>query len=362
MVLTIITFLLVLSVLVLVHEGGHFLIAKKAGIKVEEFGFGYPPRLWAKKVGETEYSVNLLPLGGFVRLYGEDDLTTHAQHSFWAQSKRARAGVVVAGVVMNFLLAILVFTLVYSITGLPFESDRVKIVGVVPNSPADRVGLKTGQVIQALNGITVKNTTDFINLTRKNLGQPIMLRIDGQEVEITPRQETPPGEGPLGVVISQTEMKHYPFYQMVPLGVIEGFKEAIKWGRLILGSLAKMLFELITLGRVPQDVAGPLGILQITSGVAKTGLLSVLQFVGILSVNLAVINVLPFPALDGGRLIFLFYELITRRRPRPGVERWVNTAGMATLLFLILLVTIGDISRLLSTTTFGSTLRSLWPF
>jgi regulator of sigma E protease len=217
-------------------------------------------------------------------------------------------------------------------------------------------------VIQALNGITVKNTTDFINLTRKNLGQPIMLRIDGQEVEITPRQETPPGEGPLGVVISQTEMKHYPFYQMVPLGVIEGFKEAIKWGRLILGSLAKMLFELITLGRVPQDVAGPLGILQITSGVAKTGLLSVLQFVGILSVNLAVINVLPFPALDGGRLIFLFYELITRRRPRPGVERWVNTAGMATLLFLILLVTIGDISRLLSTTTFGSTLRSLWPF
>jgi regulator of sigma E protease len=350
----------------LVHEGGHFLIAKKAGIKVEEFGFGYPPRLWAKKVGETEYSVNLLPLGGFVRLYGEDDLTTQAEHSFWAQSKKARASVVFAGVVMNFLLAILVFTLVYSATGIPTKTDKIKIVGVVPHSPAEAAGLRVGQIIDSVDNLVVKNTDDFINFTREKLGKPLTLQVNGQEIEITPRQQVPAGEGPLGVVISQIEMKHYPFYQMIPLGIIEGFKEAVNWGKLILSSLGKMLLELITLGRVPQDVAGPLGILQITSGVAKTGFLSILQFMGILSVNLAVVNVLPFPALDGGRLIFLFYELIARRRPRSGIERWVNSAGMVTLLFLICLVTLGDISRLLSTTTFGHQLsvhfRSLWPF
>ncbi|MFH1840599.1 MAG: M50 family metallopeptidase [Candidatus Shapirobacteria bacterium] len=366
MLLTVITFLLVLSVLVLVHEGGHFLAAKKAGIKVEEFGVGYPPRIFARKIGGTEYSLNLLPLGGFVRLYGEDNLNTQARASFWAQSKKARASVIFAGVTMNFLLAIFVFAAVYSVTGLPVKTTKVNIVGVVPGSPADQAGLKVDQRITALDGVAVKNTDDFIDLTRGKLGREVVLEVDGQAVKITPRQEAPAGEGPLGVVISSLEMKHYPFYQMIPLGIAEGFKEAVGWGQLILASLGKMFLELFTLGRVPKDVAGPLGILQITSGVAKTGWLAVAQFMGILSVNLAVINILPFPALDGGRLVFLIYELVTRRRPRSGVERWVNTAGMATLLFLIMLVTIGDVSRLFSTTAFGQQLssqfRSLWPF
>ena len=227
MLLTLVTFLVVLSILVLVHEGGHFLAAKRTGVKVEEFGLGYPPRLWAKKIGETEYSVNLLPLGGFVRLYCEDDLTTHAHRSFWAQSKKARASVILAGVLMNFFLAIFVFTVVYSVTGVPVKTAQVNIVGVIPGSPAEQAGLKTDQVIQSFDGVVIKNTDDFINLTKEKLGQQIILRVDDQEIKIIPRQETPAGEGPLGVIISQVEMKHYPFYQMLPLGVNEGFKEAV---------------------------------------------------------------------------------------------------------------------------------------
>lgn len=362
MLLTIITFLVVLSVLVLVHEGGHFLAAKRAGIKVEEFGLGYPPRLFARKIGETEYSVNVLPLGGFVRLLGEDDLTTAAKASFWAQKKLARTAVILAGVAMNFLLAVLIFTIVYSRTGIPTQTDKVSIVGLLPASPADQAGLKVGQIIQMVDGVEVDTTEKFIALVKEKQGQTLVLKIDDQEIQIIPRQQIPEGEGPLGVVISDIQMKKYPWYQMVPLGIVEGLKEAINWGKLILQSLGKMILDLVTLGQAPKDVAGPLGILQITSGVAKTGWLSVLQFMGILSINLAVINILPFPALDGGRLMFLAYEVVMRRRPRPGVERWVNTAGMATLLFLILLVTIGDVSRLLATTTFGFRLHSLWPF
>jgi regulator of sigma E protease len=151
----------------------------------------------------------------------------------------------------------------------------------------------------------------------------------------------------LGVVVSDVEMKKFPFWQMPWRGTVEGFKEAFGWTALILSALKKMVVDLIIHGTIPKDVAGPVGIFQITGMVAKSGLLNILQFIGILSVNLAVINILPFPALDGGRLIFVVYEAITRRRPKPSFERWVNTAGMAFLLMLIILITINDVIRLI---------------
>ena len=368
--LTPIVFLITLSVLVLVHETGHFLAARRAGIKVEEFGFGYPPRLWGKKVGGTIYSINWVLFGGFVRLYGEElqerQTKKKNRQAFWAKSKRARIGVIVAGVLANFVLAIVCFSLVYSSLGIPTKTDQVRIVGVIENSPAEKAGLKDGDVVLAVDGETIGELKNFIGLIEKNKDREVELLL-GREKEtisffITPRAEPPENEGPLGVMVSNVEMKKYPLWQMLPRGIIEGFKEAIGWGHLIFTALAKILTDLVTRGIVPHDLAGPVGIYQITSNVAQQGLLSILQFVGILSVNLAVLNILPFPALDGGRLIFIIYEAVTRRRPKPSIEHWTNAIGMTFLLLLIVLVTINDINRLFDFKALFSRLSSLLPF
>lgn len=394
MLLTIITFFVVLSILVLVHELGHFLVAKKAGVKVEEFGFGYPPRMFGKKIGETVYSVNWLFFGGFVRLYGEElgegIKGKDSKQAFWGKSKRARALVITSGVLANFVLAIVVFSIVYSFSGIPVKTGKIKIAGLLPNSPAAQADLKQEDIILKVNEEKLKDVNDFIKLIDEKKGQEVSLLVErtkdnpceqkvfgGMNVEkkpafscqegklilwVTPRNNPPEGEGPLGVLVSDMEIKKFPFWQMPWRGTIEGFKEAFGWAVLILGALKNMVIDLVAHGTIPKDVAGPIGIFQITGVVAKSGILNILQFMGILSVNLAVVNILPLPALDGGRLVFIIYEAITRRKPKPSFEQWVNTAGMAFLLLLVVLITINDIGRLVKTTSLLSKIRSFWPF
>jgi len=372
--MTLLLFLLILSILVLVHEGGHFLAAKKAGIKVEEFGFGYPPRIWAKKIGETEYSINAVPFGGFVRLYGdpaEGEVVGDRdfKRSFLGKSKKARSAVILAGVVANFLLGIFVFSIVYSFTGIPQKLRNIKIVGIAPGSPAEKGGLKEGDIVLAVDDKKITEMTEFTKLVSEKKGKEVKILIKREKENpcqekvlggggfscqdgnllfwLVPRENPPEGEGPLGVVVSDMEIVKYPFWQMPFRGAVEGVKEAFGWGWMIVVSLKKMVADLVFRGLVPKDVAGPVGIFQATGMVAKTGILNILQFLGILSVNLAVLNVLPLPALDGGRLVFVIYEIIFRRRPKPSLERWINTIGMAILVILLILVTINDVKRIL---------------
>lgn len=393
MLITLVVFLFVLSVLILAHEFGHFLIAKRVGIRVEEFGFGYPPRMLAKKIGETTYSINWLLFGGFVKLLGEEleegekVKGRESKSSFWAKSKKARTAVSVAGVLANFILAIICFSIVYSIIGIPQKTNQVKIVGIVENSPAGQAGFLEGDVILEVNGIAVDSMNRFIEIIEQKKGNQVAIKVERKEnnpclkqvlggpptggfscegdkliLFANPREKPPEGEGALGVVISDVEMKKYPLWQMPFYGAIQGFKEAFAWTGLIVGGIGKMFGDLITKGQIPRDVAGPVGILQITAGVAKSGFLTILQFIGVLSVNLAVLNILPFPALDGGRLIFIGYELITRKKPKPKIEHWVNYIGMTFLIFLIILVTINDIARLIETSSLTSKLRQILPF
>lgn len=388
MLLTLVAFVLILSILIFVHEFGHFIVAKKTGIKVEEFGFGYPPRIWGKKIGETIYSINALPIGGFVKLLGEElgeEVDEKEKgRTFYSKSKKVRVVTLLAGVTMNFVLAVAVFSIIYTQVGIPTKTDKVMVVGIAENSPADVAGLKENDIIIAADGRNVTDNDSFIQITKEKAGQKLVLEVKrdqdnpcqqkvlggvpGMEIScrdgnllmtVFPRENPPVGEGPLGVAISQMEMKFYPFWQMPIRGSIEGFKEAFAWTRLILKSLVEMIVQLVTLGKIPQDVAGPIGIFQVTSGVVKSGYLTVLQFLGMLSINLAIINVLPFPALDGGRLIFIGYEAITRRRPKPSFERTINTAGMVFLIFLILLITINDILRVIKTSGFINQLSRL---
>ena len=376
MIISILAFFVVLSVLVLVHELGHFLLAKKAGVKVEEFGFGLPPRLAGIKRGETVYSLNWIPFGGFVKLYGEDleDYGKNGQNqgrAFWAKPISARAGIVVAGVVFNFLLALLAFTAVYSYAGIPEETQRLTVLGVLPDSPASESGIQGGDLLLSVDGINLTGMQSgedvvetFSQAVAGKKGTEISLKVQRDESEltytVTPRVDYPQDQGPLGVAITNVEMVKYPWWQMPFRAVPQGLKEAFGWTGLIIASLGKMLADLFGQGVVPKDLAGPIGIFQITSQVARTGVVNLIQFMGVLSVNLAIFNILPFPALDGGRIIFLVYELVTRKRPKPELERKVNSVGLAFLIGLIALITVNDLARLLDTAPLFAGLRSLF--
>jgi len=388
--MTLLIFIVILSLLVFVHELGHFLVAKKMKMYVEEFGFGLPPRIWGKKIGETIYSINALPIGGFVKLYGESGQEAEKGSSLYgslAVKGKAyfdkpiwqRLAVLLAGVTMNLFLAIISFTVIYFVLGVPTKLGRVKIEGIVQGSPAQAAQLKIDDVIVAVDSRKIKTTDEFIAITKKLSGQKMILEISRKNdnpcktgsdknvlggmavgqfgfscngenllISVIPRKNPPVDEGPLGIAISDTELKKYPFYLMPIYGAVEGLRESVSWGKQILSSLKSMIVTLVFKGQFPKDIAGPIGIFQVTGQVAKAGNLALLQFLGILSVNLAIMNVLPFPALDGGRIVFLAYEVVTRKKASAKVEMIVNNIGMAILLGLMVLITVNDIIRLVS--------------
>lgn len=387
MFLTALVFIIILSILVFVHEFGHFIVAKRSGIRVEEFGFGLPPRLWGKKKGETIYSINALPIGGFVKLYGEDDPTVaeskgkDSAFSFAHKPIWQRMMVVTAGVTMNFLLAIVVFSFVYAQTGIPTQTEKIRILATVPGSPAAESGLAENDIILKANGQTLASTQQFTDLARQKAGQEMELEVKREKdnpclkpaekqivcrggnlvLKVTPRGNPPSGEGPFGVVISNVEMKFYPPWEMPIRSAYEGLKESFGWSKLIISSLGTMVIQLFA-GEVPKDVAGPVGIFQLTGQVARIGLLPIMQFLGILSINLAIINILPFPALDGGRLLFMVIEAVSGRKVKAKVEASAHQIGMVLLLTLIILVTLNDLKRISAVSELLESLRRLFPF
>ncbi len=378
--MTFFLFILILSILVLVHETGHFLAAKKAGIKVEEFAFGLPftKPLFSRKRGETVFSVYPLIFGGFVKLYGEDGLAENQNFggAYFEKSIGKRTSVLLAGVFMNLILAIVCFSILYFVWGIPTKTGKVVVEAVAENSPAQAAEIKPKDWIVAVNGEAISEGNQLIRLAEEKTGQKIQLEISrgidnpckpsrgnvlggtataefgfnckGENllVSIIPRKDPPQGEGPLGVVITDGEFKKYPFYLMPFLGVKEGFKESLNWGKMILSSLGQMIYGLVTKGKIPGEIAGPVGIYQITGQAVKAGWLAVLQLMGIISVNLAIVNVLPIPAMDGGRLVFLGYELLFRKKAPVKIEAAVNSIGMIVLLGLMALITVNDLLRL----------------
>lgn len=352
--MTLLLFLIIISILVFVHELGHFLIAKWAGIKVEEFGLGFPPRIFSKKRGETTYSINMLPIGGFVRLYGEEgSVEKNRNKSFYHKGRMVRAGVTVAGVVMNFLLAVFIFSILSWVSGVPKETGKVRVLETAPGSPARQAGLGENDVILEADGREFSQTKEFTDFISEKKGQEVSLVVSKRGTDmletmvVVPRVNPPHGEGALGVIVSSAELVKPPLWQRPFVSVIEGAKETIFW----VGTTAVGLwgaFSQAIRGVPPEGIAGPVGIFQITGGVARSGFLAVLSFLGILSVNLAVLNIVPFPALDGGRLLFIIVEAVFGRRIVPAFERYAHMAGMVILIALIILVTFRDITRLFS--------------
>lgn len=357
MLISILVFVVVLSVLVLVHELGHFIMARRAGVWVEEFGFGLPPRLIGKKIGETIYSINVFPFGGFVRLHGEQDEEgiTNKSRAFLYRSKRTRASIVVAGVVMNFILAVLAFAAVYSFSGIPRDTHKLRVVGVASGSPAQTAGVIVGDVITKVGKDSVTSVGSFVSKVNSKRGVNVDFEIEralsGQtsviRLQMKPRENPPQGEGPLGVTITTTEIYFPPLWQRPFYGIYYGTKESFVWVGDVFRGLTGIAKE-ASQGKVPSQVSGPVGIFALVYEIIKTGDVKILvNFIGIISINLAVLNILPIPALDGGRLLFIGIESVVGKKVVPKVEATIHTIGIIILLLLILAITVGDIRRLI---------------
>ncbi|NOZ29103.1 MAG: site-2 protease family protein [Chloroflexi bacterium] len=347
MLVTAVSFFVVLSVLVLVHEFGHFIVARRSGIVVEEFGLGYPPRLAVLfERNGVAYTLNAIPFGGFVRMRGED--VAEGPGSFSAQPKRVRAAVLLAGPGMNLLLSVVLFTASF-LLGRPLLAPGAAVTAVAPGSPAEAAGLQPGDVILAVADQPVETPADLVQLVKEHLGEPVELEVrrDGEmvRVTVTPRVNPPEGEGPMGVAIHSASE-----FRRLPLG------QAFLQGLAMTGSfifMTLMLPILLLRGLIPMEAArpiGPLGIAQLTGGAVEVSVATgmafpILQLVAIFSAALAVTNLLPLPALDGGRLLFVVIEAIRGRRIDPEKEGLVHLIGMVLLFTLMILITYQDIIR-----------------
>ncbi|MBT3864422.1 RIP metalloprotease RseP [Candidatus Peregrinibacteria bacterium] len=458
---TIGAFLIVFSILVLAHEFGHFIVAKRNGIKVEEFGFGLPPRLWGKKKGETLYSINAIPFGGFVRMLGEDPAKGKKnKRSYSNQSKRVQVKVLSAGVAMNFLLAWVLITVgfivgmepmlgpddvfpavddgriileeveeaemvesqnympfprvkvyevgdvlgglrqgdviisvdgqgIYSLSGykdaleglssatyvvyrdgareevlLEFPSGGQVIVSdVVDGAPGDLAGLQEGDEILSINGQYMHSPGDVISYIQGHSEEVLAFSVDRKGGKVF--YEIKPEDGQVGIYLSallgpsgpkdvtvysvdqltavvEIKDEQYPFY----LAPIHAFSETFRLANLTVVLFGDLVSQVFSTGDVPDHVAGPVGIAQMSGTFAREGFIPLMRFIALLSISLAVLNILPFPALDGGKLLFILLEFIIGRKISPKWENYIHLLGYLLILGLIFAITYNDISRL----------------
>ena len=344
---TAVAVVVVFSLMVLVHELGHFMVAKKAGVKVEEFGLGYPPRLFTvAKRGDTEFTINAIPVGGFVRMLGEEDPSE--PNSLASKSRLVRGLVLSAGSIMNILLAIVLLSGVHMIGTLVQSEDEpgAGIIYVAPDSPAAEAGLRPGDTVIAIDGQDMEDYDALRAYTYGHLGQQISLTMRRHgtiisPVEITPRVEPPEDEGPMGIAVGPAFVtKSYPLWEAVPRAIRETF--------LLLFAMFNWAVSVIR-GLVVPQVVGPIGIVQVTSEVVQYGLTDTMRFAAFLSTQVGVLNLLPFPGFDGGRLVFVILEVLRRgKRISPQKEGLVHLIGMAILLGLLLVISYFDILRVAS--------------
>jgi regulator of sigma E protease len=365
-IITAVAFLVIFTLLVLIHEWGHYKMAKRAKIKVEEFGFGLPPKMLTmfKKNG-TDFTLNWIPFGGFVRMFGEDDFSEKAQKdkdSFQSKTLWQRTGVIVAGVVMNYVLALFLLTVGFSF-GMPpilVSSDDIQqaisdgvlvveesavIADIIDGSPAAGSTLQAGDKIIQINGLKIEQSQDILDVQAES--DTATYLVERGEDQIV-AEVKPDDEGKIGIIIAnqQTPLEvkkvSYPVHKAVGMAFYETGR--LSW--LTVQMLGNVVTSLVKEASVPEGVAGPVGILQLTHHYAQEGFMALLQLCAVLSLSLAVINIMPFPALDGGRLLFIIYEAITRKKVNRKAEGYIHAAGFMLLLLLIFAVTWKDIVRI----------------
>ncbi len=367
--ITVIIFIAVLGLLVFVHELGHFLLAKRAGMQVDEFGFGFPPRVFGvyktesgrkfvfgtnqpENATSTIYSLNLIPLGGFVKIVGENNDAPDNPSSFGKKSFMSRLSVLLAGVVMNAVLAWVLITICL-VSGVPTVLDEgtslpagtvlstpiITLLDVNAGSPAERAGLKVGDSIVSIDGVSFQSITDLQKYVGDRKGGKFVFTVSHggsttKSLMVESLANPAPGSGPTGIALGLVGKLKYPLGK----AVITGFTTTGTQMYAVLKGLGK----LVTGGVALNQLGGPVKIAQLTGEASKLGFVYLLQFAAFLSLNLAVLNALPVPALDGGRVLFLIIEKVRRKANNPRVEQAFNAFGFLVLLLLMLVVTVND--------------------
>ena len=342
---------------------GHFAAARYFGIRIDEFAFGLPftRAIFKFQHGETQYAIYPLIFGGFVKLHGEEnEVRDDKKRSFWDRGRRQRMIVLVAGVTMNILLALVLFVSLYLVLGIPGEAHNLVTVNLVESgSPAAASGLVPYDRIISVNNQIVIDTREFGQMMVKYAGTPTKLMVrrgqtvplfegivekSAQEIVLTaiPRVNPPTGQGALGVSISE-----YPYVQLSKNGnvFIASLRVTGKWIERIFEGF-RGIGQSLMAGKKPEGIAGPIGIYQLTGIVAGEGILPIMELIAILSVNLAIFNVLPIPALDGGRMFFIWLEWVRRKRISAELEAKINNWGMVFLLSLIALISLQDVIKI----------------
>ncbi len=378
--LSVIVFIIILSFLVFIHELGHFIAAKWAGVVVQEFGLGYPPK--AIKIFTwrgTEFSLNWIPFGGFVRMEGEEEdfavpggeedvkRDRRKKGTFYGASAFQKMVIILSGAATNFLFGIIAFAITFTLLGIPQATEEPLIGDVMPESPAADAGLarnyKIDRIVVDQQEYNVDSTEEVVGLIADHRGQQVVVVavgpceagncLDQEEhypVYLRTEEETPQGQGSLGIVFMPVIFVQFPWWEMPLRGIWYGAEQAIYLSQLILVSLGNVLKDFVVERQVPSDLAGPIGIVHQaqSSGLMAEGFLAVLSFAAMLSINLAIFNVLPIPPLDGGRAIFIALEEIFSEKTAKTLQYYLQYGGLIFLLLLIILVTAQDIFRIIS--------------
>ena len=352
--ITIIAFVVILGLLILVHELGHFISAIKLGIDVEEFAIGFPPRLISIKRKGIVYSINLIPVGGYVKIKGETEADPEDKRSFANQKVWKRSLVLSAGVLMNFVFAFVILSIGFFV-GLPqaLEPDmeaknisnrQVMVVEVLPNSPAFDVGLQASDKVISIDGQEFVSNEDVYNKVQTFNEEPLHIVVGRAdeilEFDIVPAVQED-GSVLMGVSMLDTGIVRYGFFTSIWKGL--KYTGVMIW--LVLVAFYQLIASLVTGGGVSADLSGPIGVAVITGQIVKMGWSYVLPFAAILSINLGIINILPFPALDGGRLLFVLIEKIRRKKLNQKIEAIVHNSGFLLLILLLIVVTYKDFTK-----------------
>ncbi len=377
MLLTLVVFIIILGLLVFAHEFGHFIVARKMGVKAEEFGFGFPPRAvgvqrknngkWRLVLGNkpvsnyedggTIYSLNWVPLGGFVKIKGEGGEFHHDEDSFASKKIWQRAAMLSAGVLMNVVAAVIILSVGFTI-GLPraideenlspyakIKNQHLEFVEILKDSPAAAADFAIGDIVFKVDGKEMVRGGEFSDYLKSKLNAPVVLEVkrNGEifKNEIAPIILSETGEPGIGVGFLEIGNISY----SLPLSVWNGFTETGFYIKEIVRAAFDIIGNLIVGEKVSVDIAGPVGIAVFTGKVARLGFAYLLQFTALLSVNLALINIFPFPALDGGRLFFVAIEWLRRRPVSQRIENFTHNVGFALLMLLVIVVTYHDIVR-----------------
>lgn len=367
--MTLIIFIIILALLILSHELGHFWVAKAGGVKVEEFGFGFPPRLFSFRRGETIYSINLLPFGGFVKIFGENPAEekteepislTEKPRSLAHKPKWLQAAVLLAGVTFNFILAWLLLSIGFATTGLPVstrnlpsdyqpEQSKVIIVGLLADQPAVQAGLQTGDEITAVSvgaqRIVQPSIEEIQAIVAEASSKKVIIeyaRNKSSEIVSLQPQKNAAGQSAIGVELDEIGTLRLDWWP----ALIEGGRSAGVTFVMTIRGFGELFSRWWHGENAFAVVTGPVGIVGLVGEASARGLAALITLTAIISVNLAVLNLVPFPALDGGRLLILAIETIIRKRIKPSVVNAVNFVGFSILIILMLIITYGDLVKL----------------